>query len=99
VTLLAWDKIVPRPRPGKMYILLPCPGVYFLPLYVVSGKGEPEANRTAPSVHLMASSKLHSDFSLGLLSATTSAQSRMGYTKNDGMLVKRCHFLEDAFGK
>jgi hypothetical protein len=35
----------PRPTPGKMYALFPCPGVNFLPSARVTGsKGEPDAN-------------------------------------------------------
>lgn len=40
--------ITPKAIPGKMYALLPCPGLYVLPLYVTSPNGEPDENIHLP---------------------------------------------------
>lgn len=52
--------------PGKMYILLPCPGYKVLFSYSIAGNGEPEAKRTLPSVYSIASWNEHSDKRTGL---------------------------------
>ena len=66
VTDIALQRIVPRPIPGKTYMLLPWPGWSILPLYSQEGKGEPEAKRQLPWVALTAASNVHSDWLLGL---------------------------------
>ena len=57
----ACDSIMPSPTPGKMYALLPCPGINVLPSISTLSKGLPLANKHFFLVHLYASSAVHSD--------------------------------------
>ena len=54
----AWQRVPPKPRPGKMYILLACEGLTVCPLCLNCGKGDPDAKMTwctrkkvCPAVH------------------------------------------------
>lgn len=53
-------------EPGKIYILLPWPGYRVVLPYLSSGNGEPEANKTWPSVFSTASWNEHSESLTGL---------------------------------
>jgi hypothetical protein len=49
VTCFARAKIAPNPIPGKMYMLLPCPGSYVFPSHSKGLYGLPDAKMTCPS--------------------------------------------------
>jgi hypothetical protein len=56
VMVSALEAMHPKPTPGKMYALFPCPGENFCPLARVTGsKGEPEANTHLPMMMMMLS--------------------------------------------
>mmetsp|Transcript_47998 Transcript_47998/g.120790 ORF Transcript_47998/g.120790 Transcript_47998/m.120790 type:complete len:290 (+) Transcript_47998:152-1021(+) len=75
VTSVAWTSSTPRPTPGKMYALLPCPGTYRTPLCSPAGMGDPDAYSTRPSVHCMACAAVHSALDVGLDSAKMTGRS------------------------
>src|SRR6056300_2085356 len=54
-----------KPTPGKMNMLLPCPGVCVFPSMVTGSKGEPAANRHFPLLQVYASKAVISAFSVG----------------------------------
>jgi hypothetical protein len=60
----------PRPTPGKIYALFPCPGTKCIgfPAFVTmstGSKGEPDAKTTFPSVHSYACVAVHSALDVG----------------------------------
>src|SRR5512140_1367289 len=60
------DTVSPRPTPGKMNALFPCPIRNCLPRYETGANGLPVATMARPSDHRTASFGVHSDFAVGL---------------------------------
>ena len=56
---------MPRPNPGKMYALFPCPGSKVFPSKVTFGNGLPLTKMAFPWLHVYACSAVHSALDVG----------------------------------
>ena len=66
VMIRAPEMTVPRPRPGKTYMLFAWLATHSFPSMVDVGKGEPEPKIARPPVAVKASSAVHSALEVGL---------------------------------
>ena len=65
-TVSAWLTLAPRPKPGKMYMLLHWLGYRSWPFTGTGSNGEPVATMARPSDHAYASAAVSSADDVGL---------------------------------
>jgi len=75
VTRDAPTAITPRPTPGKMYALFPCPGTNTRPPHSTGANGLPDANTARPPDHSYARAAVHSAFDVGFDNAKITGRS------------------------